>query len=141
MSDSKVFMLPDMQAGSNQLDPNLLMALNQNGGFGGNGNWMWIFFLFFLWPLMRGNGYGFGGDSSGFGPLSSQLNNDAGRELLMQAINRNGGAIDGLAQMFNCKSDTITQAINGVMTQVQNVGNQVGMSGMQIINAVQAGNT
>lgn len=27
------------------------------------------------------------------------------------------------------------------MTQVQNVGNQVGMSGMQIINAVQAGNT
>lgn len=141
MSDSKVFMLPDMQAGSNQLDPNLLMALNQNGGFGGNGNWMWIFFLFFLWPLMRGNGYGFGNDSSGFGPLSSQLNNDAGRELLMQAINRNGGAIDSLAQMFNCKSDTITQAINGVMTQVQNVGNQVGMSGMQIINAVQAGNT
>ena len=90
---------------------------------------------------MRGNGYGFGNDSSGFGSLSSQLNNDASRELLMQAINRNGGAIDGLAQMFNCKSDTITQAINGVMTQVQNVGNQVGMSGMQIINAVQAGNT
>ena len=90
---------------------------------------------------MRSNGYGFGNDSSGFGSLSSQLNNDASRELLMQAINRNGGAIDGLAQMFNCKSDTITQAINGVMTQVQNVGNQVGMSGMQIINAVQAGNT
>ena len=90
---------------------------------------------------MRGNGYGFGNDSSGFGPLSSKLNNDAGRELLMQAINRNGGAIDSLAQMFNCKSDTITQAINGVMTQVQNVGNQVGMSGMQIISAVQAGNT
>ena len=90
---------------------------------------------------MRGNGYGFGNDSSEFGSLSSQLNNDASRELLMQAINRNGGAIDGLAQMFNCKSDTITQAINGVMTQVQNVGNQVGMSGMQIINAVQAGNT
>ena len=27
------------------------------------------------------------------------------------------------------------------MNQVQSVGNQVGMSGMQIINAVQAGNT
>lgn len=36
MSDSKVFMLPGMQAGSNQLDPNLLMVLNQNGGFGDN---------------------------------------------------------------------------------------------------------
>lgn len=138
MSDSKVFMLPDSN-GSN-LDPNLMIALNQGGGFGGNGNWMWIFFLFFLWPLMRGNGFGFNQDG-GFGPLSNQLNNDAGRELLMQAINRNGQAVDNLASMFNCKSDTITQAINGVMSQIQNVGNQVGMSGMQIINAVQAGNT
>lgn len=139
MSDSKVFMLPD--AGTNSLDPNLLMALNQNGGFGANGNWMWIFFLFFLWPLMRGNGFGFGNGTDAFGPLQSQLNNDAGRELLMQAINRNGAALDSLAQMFGCKVDTISQAINGVMSQVQNVGNQVGMSGMQIINAVQAGNT
>ena len=139
MSESKVFMLPD--SGTNSLDPNLLMALNQNGGFGANGNWMWIFFLFFLWPLMRGNGFGFGNNIDGFGPLQSQLNNDAGRELLMQAINRNGAAIDNLAQMFGCKVDTICQAINSVMSQIQSVGNQVGMSGMQIINAVQAGNT
>lgn len=139
MSDSKVFMIPD--AGSqSSLDPNLLMALNQNGGFGGNGNWMWIFFLWFLWPLMRGGNYGFG-NSEGFGPLSNQINNDSGRELLMQAINKNGTAIDNLASMFNCKTDTITQAINGVLSQIQSVGNQVGMSGMQIINAVQAGNT
>ena len=139
MSESKVFMLPD--SGANSLDPNLLMALNQNGGFGANGNWMWIFFLFFLWPLMRGNGFGFGNNIDGFGPLQSQLNNDAGRELLMQAINRNGAAVDNLAQMFGCKVDTICQSINSVMSQIQSVGNQVGMSGMQIINAVQAGNT
>lgn len=36
-------MLPDMQAGSNQLDPNLLMALNQNEGFGGNAR-QWLRF-------------------------------------------------------------------------------------------------
>lgn len=139
MSESKVFMLPD--SNQSQIDPNLMMALNQNGGFGGNGNWMWIFFLWFLWPLMRGNGFGLNGQSDGFGPLANQINNDNGRELLMQAINRNGQAIDNLASMFGCKTDTITQAINGVMGQISNVGNQVGMSGMQIINAVQAGNT
>lgn len=137
MSESKVFMLPDQS----QIDPNLMMALNNNGGFGGNGNWMWIFFLWFLWPLMRGNGFGYNGQDRGFGPLANQINNNDGRELLMQAINRNGSAIDSLANMFGCKADTITQAINGVMNQVQSVGNQVGMSGMQIINAVQAGNT
>lgn len=137
MSESKVFMLPD--GGSNSLDPNLLMALNQNGGFGGN--WMWIFFLFFLWPLMRGNSFGWNGGNDAFGPLANQLNNDSGRELLMQAINGNRNAIDNLAQMFGCKSDTISSAVNGIMNQVQSVGNQVGMSGMQIINAVQAGNT
>lgn len=139
MSDSKVFMLPD--ANQSSIDPNLMMALNNNGSFGGNGNWMWIFFLWFLWPLMRGNNFGFNGQQDGFGPLANQINNDNGRELLMSAINRNGQAVDNLAQMFGCKSDTITQAINGVLSQVQNVGNQVGMSGMQIINAVQAGNT
>lgn len=140
MSDSKVFMLPD--SNQSQIDPNLMMALNQNGGFGGNGNWMWIFFLWFLWPLMRGNGFGYNnGQDGGFGPLANQINNNDGRELLMQAINRNGQAIDNLANMFGCKSDTITQAINSVMGQISNVGNQVGMSGMQIINAVQAGNT
>ena len=56
MSDSKVFMFPESGT-STSLDPNLMMALNNNGGFGGNGNWMWIIFLFFLYPLMRNGGF------------------------------------------------------------------------------------
>ena len=38
MDDSKVFMFPDAAKGS--IDPNLLLALNNNGRFGGNGNWI-----------------------------------------------------------------------------------------------------
>ena len=135
MSDSKVFMFPDGGT-SNSIDPNLLMALNNNGGFGGNGNWLWIFFLFFLWPLMRGNNAFGTGDAA----LSNTINNDQGRALLMQAIQGNGTAISQLATTLNCDSDSIRSAINGVMSSVQQVGNQVGLTSTQVINAVQAGN-
>lgn len=137
MSESKVFMFPEMTSGNSGVDPNLMALLNQNGGFGGN-NWMWIFFLWFLWPLMRGNGM-YGQDGTGF--LSSQLNNTAGRELVMQAIQGNGDAIRSLSTNLNCDINAIKTAINGVQTSIQGVGNQVGMSAMQIINSVQAGNT
>ena len=137
MSESKVFMFPEMTSGNSGVDPNLTALLNQNGGFGGN-NWMWIFFLWFLWPLMRGNGM-YGQDGTGF--LSSQLNNTAGRELVMQAIQGNGDAIRSLSTNLNCDINAIKTAINGVQTSIQGVGNQVGMSAMQIINSVQAGNT
>lgn len=135
MSDSKVFMFPD-GGSNNSIDPNLLMALNNNGGFGGNGSWLWVFFLFFLWPLMRGNGW-FG---NGNGDFSNMVNNDSGRALLMQAIQGNGNAIGQLATTLNADSDSIRSAINSVMTAVQGVGNQVGLSSTQVINAIQAGN-
>lgn len=151
MSNPNVFMIPDgIMGGGNQgnsLDPNLLLALNQNGGFGGNGNWMWILFLFFLWPLMRNNGWGnafgggagFGGNGTGY--LANMANNDTGRELLMQAINGNSDAIRQLSSMLGCKVDAIQSAICNLGNQIQQVGNQVGMGIQQTINAVQAGNT
>lgn len=43
MDDSKVFMFPDGSS-KGSIDPALLMALNNNGGFGNNGAWIWILF-------------------------------------------------------------------------------------------------
>ena len=43
MDDSKVFMFPDGN-GKSSIDPALLMALNNGGGFGNN-NWIWILFM------------------------------------------------------------------------------------------------
>ena len=124
------------------LDPNLLLAMNRNNsGFGGEGGWfIWVIFLFFLMGWGNGGwGNGFGGNGSN--GLPNLINNDAGRELLMQAIQGKGNAISQLATNLNCSVGQIQQSINGVMTQLQSVGNQVGMSGMQVINAIQSGNT
>lgn len=122
------------------LDPNLLLTMNRNnGGFGGEGGWfIWVIFLFFLMGWGNGGwGNGFGGNGSN--GLPNLINNDAGRELLMQAIQGSGNAISQLATNLNCSVGQIQQSINGVMTQLQSVGNQVGMSGQQIINAIQTG--
>lgn len=125
------------------LDPNMVMAMmNNRNGFGGDGGWfMWIIFLFFLMGW-GGNGFGGFGNRNGYGDaaLGNLINNDAGRDLLMQAIQGNGNAINQLSTMFNCSTNQIQQSINAVMTQIQQVGNNVGQSAQEIINAIQAGN-
>ena len=157
MSDSKVFMFPESGSSNGELmsmlvpllsqrgvDPNVLLALNNKGnnGFGGEGGWfMWVIFLFFLMGWGDNGFGGFGGrNNRGNAELAGLINNDNGRELLMSAIQGNGAAISQLASTLNCSVGNIQTAINGVMSQVQNVGNQVGMSGQQVINAIQAGN-
>ena len=146
MSDSKVFMFPDNygnRCNQSSLDPNLLLALNNGGGFGNNGNWIWILFLYFLWGN-NGWGNGFGGNGNnvlGTGFLSNQINDTAGRELLMQAIQGNGNAVQQLSNAFGCKIEAIQSAICNLSSQIQSVGGQMGMGFQQTINAVQAGNT
>lgn len=118
------------------IDPGILALMkDRDGGFGEGGWFMWIIFLFFL---MGWGGFGYG-NGRGIG-LESQLNNDYGRDLLMQAINGNGTAISQLSSSLNCSTGQIQAAINAVGAQVQSVGNTVGLSGQQVINAIQAGN-
>ena len=140
MSDSKVFMIPDAVSGhaNTALDPNLLISqIMNNGGFGGNGNWIWIIFLFLLFGR---NGFGNYGDVLGTGYLSNQINNTSGRDLLMQAINGNGNAVQNLSNMLNTNIESIKCAINGVQSSICQVGNQVGMSAADVKNAITTGN-
>lgn len=126
------------------LDPNMVMAMmNNRNGFGNEGGWfMWIIFLFFLmgWGNNGWGGFGCRGNAAEDAALGNLINNDNGRELLMQAIQGNGAAINQLASTLNCSIGQVQQAINAVMGQIQQVGNQVGQSVQQIINAIQAGN-
>lgn len=134
MESSKIMMFPEM--GGNNIDPNLLLALNNNGGFGGN-NWIWILFLWMIWGW-GGNGNWGGNGSNSF--LSNQLANDSGRELLMNAIQGNGNAVRDLASLLNTEVQTVQNGIFTLNNAITSVGTQVGMSGLQIQNAIQNGN-
>lgn len=139
MSESKIYTIPD---GNSSLDPNLMLALSQNGGFG-NGNWMWMMFMWILFPWIFGGngawGNGFGGNA-GTGFLANQLNNDAGRDLLLQAINGRADALGQLANILNTSVSNVQNGVNAIQSAVQTVGSQVGLSGQQVINSIQAGN-
>lgn len=135
MESSKVFMVPDGISGGHQLDPNLLLSMMNNGGFGGNGNWIWIIFLFFLYGWNRNGFFGNNG-VTGEGTIAST----AEREMLLQAINGNGAAIGNLATTLNCDINSVKDAINAVQSSICSVGNQVGLTSQQVINAIQQGN-
>lgn len=120
------------------VDPNVLLAMKGSNGFGGEGGWfIWVIFLFLMG--FGGNGWG-GFGNNGRGGLANEINNDYGRGLLMDAIGGNRNALSNLATQLNCTEGQIQSAISALTSQVQSVGNQVGMSGMQTINALQQGN-
>ena len=99
------------------IDPNILLAMKDKNSFG-DGGFLWVIFLFFLmgWGGY-GNGFGFGG-RNGEG-LANQINNDYGRDLLLQAINGNGNALNQLATTLNCDINAVQNAINAVNNNVR----------------------
>lgn len=117
---------------SKGLDASAVMALcnGRNGGLGNFGI-NEIIALVVIAALFGGNGNGlFGGNN----------NNSTERQMLMDAIQRNGVDISQMASTLNCSVQQVQAAIQQVATQVCNIGNQVGMTGQQIINAIQQGN-
>ena len=84
---SNVLVFPEGNNGG--IDPATLLAMNNNGWGGMNNPFWMIFMLPFLYPFFNmfgGWGNGFGGNN-GTGFLANQMSNDAGRDLLLQAIN------------------------------------------------------
>jgi len=136
MDDSKVFMFPD--SNKSNIDPALLMTLMNNGGFN-NGNWIWVLFLWMMWGGY-GNGFGGFGGNNGTGFLANQMNNDAGRDLLLQAINGRADALNQLATMLNSDINTVKTTLGQLQLGISQATAQVGMSGLETINALQLGN-
>ena len=138
MGENGVFVFPDAASKAAGIDPGLLALMNNNGGFGGNNAW-WLIFLWMMWAS-NGNGWGngFGGGNNGY--LANQIANNEGRDLLLQAINGRADALGQLAQITNSSVETVKSNLFTIQSAIQTVGSQVGMSGLEVINAIQAGN-
>ena len=126
-------------------------GLGGNGGFGFGNGMNGIVDLFGLAIIASifgwnngGFGGGFGGGNAGAGFISNQLNNDSGRELIMNAINSNGeasrSAIQNLATMLGQDYATVNSAVQNVQNSLATLAAQQGMSTLQVVNAIQAGN-
>ena len=133
-----VYVFPDAMSKASGIDPGLLALLNNGGGFGGN-NAYWIWFMF-LWMIWGNNGWGNNGFGGNNGYLANQLANNEGRDLLLQAINGRADALGQLAQITNTSVETVKNGIFSLQNSINQVANQVGMSGLETVNAIQAGN-
>ena len=114
------------------IDPGLLALMNNNGFGGENGIWG-VIYLAIICSIFGWNGnggFGFGGRGNG---IPAELAGNEGRELLMSAIQGNGNAIQQIASSLNCNAQQVQAALN-------NIQNSVGLTGTQIINAIQSGN-
>lgn len=142
----KIIMTPENRDNS----INWLPLLAANNGFGGMNNPMWMMFMYpFILPFinnmfgggMWGNGmFGGFGNNNGVGFLANQLNNDAGRDLILQALNGRADALGQLANITHTSVESVRDNIATMNLKLSEVGSQVGMSGLQVINAVQSGN-
>lgn len=128
-------MFPNVGNNANSgMDTALLMSLANNGGLGNNG----FLYLMFLWLMWQRNGRGQGGSDND--AILAQMNNDTGRDLLMQAINGRANSISQLAQITNNSVESVRAAVNALQVGIQSVGTQVGMSGLEVQNAIAMGN-
>ena len=127
------------------------------GGFGGglfgNGNYGMngiadLFGLAIIASMFGWNGGGFGnggfgGGNAAAGYLANQLNNDSGRELIMNAITNQGEAsrtaIQTLSTMLGQDFNLVNSAVSNVQNALQTLALQQAVSVPQIINSIQSG--
>ena len=127
------------------------------GGFGGFGGGFGygmngiadLFGLAIIASMFGWNGGGFGNGGFGAGNggaafLANQLNNDSGRELIMNAVTAQGEAsrtaIQNLANMMGQDFNLVNAGVQNVQNTLSTLATQQAVSVPQIINAIQSGN-
>ena len=145
-----IYQIPEGNSGTPQFT--IPIGGMGNGGFGFGNGMNGIVDLFGLAIIASifgwgngGFGGGFGGNAGAAGFLSNQLNNASGRELIMNAINSNGEAsrtaIQSLATMLGQDFNLVNNAVGNVQNALSTLAAQQGMSTLQVINSIQAGNS
>ena len=126
------------------------LAMN-NGGwggglFGGNGgSAFWGALLGSVIPGFFGgwNGNGFGGGNGGAAAasLGAQATAIGNTDLILNAINGTDADVRLLASTLNTDVDSLKVGLSTIQGAIANIGSQVGMSSLQVVNAIQAGNS
>ena len=153
---SEIYQLPDNN-GSNGMNIPFSIPLGGFGGGGlfGNGNYGMngiadLFGLAIIASMFGWNGGGFGnggfgGGNAAAGYLANQINNDSGRELIMNAITNQGEAsrtaIQTLSTMLGQDFNLVNGAVQNVQNALQSIALQQAVSVPQIINSIQSGDT
>lgn len=112
----------------------------------GEGGFLWILLVLLLGGAWGNGGWGGRGGAAGGAAESvdravAQARADGlSDQVVIDAIRGNGTAISQLASTLNCSVSAIQNAICGIDKSILQVSNQVGMSSMEIVNAIQAGN-
>lgn len=133
MAQDGVFIYPDAARGAaSSIDPNLMLALSNNGGFGGNGAWYWIIFLWMMWQNNGGRG--------NFNDYVASMNGSEGRQYLAEIMNGRFDNLNTLAQIVNTGVETVKNGIFTLQTSIQQVGASVGLTSAQTQNAIALGN-
>lgn len=135
MSETTRIFVPD--GGNNDLTA--LAAMNGMGGGAWANNPIWA--LAFLGIFANGFGNWGGNGNNSVASIQEQLNTIQGNNALMAAIQGGTNEVRSLANVLNADVNSVQAAINGVQSAICNVGNSVGMNSMQVVNAIQAGNT
>ena len=131
MGENGVLVFPDAaKSAASSIDPNLLLALQNGGGFGGNG-WYWIIFLWMMWQQNGGRG--------NFNDYVAQMGTQ-GQQYLAELMNGRFDNLNTLAQIVNQSVETVKTGIFTLQSSIQNVGAQVGMSALETQNAIALGN-
>ena len=136
MGENGVFVFPDAATGhaASSIDPNLLLAFQNNGCFGGNnGAWWWIMFMWMMWDRNGRNG--------NFNEYLASVNGTEGRQYLADIMNGRFDNLNTFAQLLNTSVEGVKTGVFGLQNAITEVSGQIGMSGLQTINAIQSGNT
>ena len=145
---AEIYQLPENGNGNNNIP--FSIPIGGNGGMFGNGfNSIADLFGLAIIASMFGwgnNGFGggFGGGNNGAAYLGNLINNDSGRELIMQAVTNQGEAsrtaIQQLATMLGQDFNLVNAGVANVQTALSNLALQQAVSVPQIINSIQSGN-
>lgn len=139
----KTYIYDGGSMGGSNVESMLLGSMMNGGGFGGmNGaNGIWPLIYLVAMRSIFGNDYGNGGGRCQMSAIQDQLQSIQGQNALMNAITGGTSEIRSLANTLNCDVNAVQAGINAVQGAIAGVANQTGMSSMQVINSIQAGNT